>query len=69
MDYLKYDWCLADEIDGLSQPAAFARMRTELDLTGRDIVLSISEYGRWEPWSWAPAFANLWRTTEDISAT
>lgn len=67
VDYLKYDWCLADEIDGLSQPAAFARMRTELDLTGRDIVLSISEYGRWEPWSWAPEFANLWRTTEDIS--
>ena len=66
VDYLKYDWCLADEIDGLSQPAAFARMRTELDLTGRDIVLSISEYGRWEPWLWAPGFANLWRTTEDI---
>ena len=66
VDYLKYDWCLADEIDGLSQPAAFARMRTELDLTGRDIVLSISEYGRWEPWLWAPEFANMWRTTEDI---
>ena len=66
VDYLKYDWCLADEIDGLSQPAAFARMRTELDLAGRDIVLSISEYGRWEPWLWAPEFANMWRTTEDI---
>jgi alpha-galactosidase len=66
VDYLKYDWCRADEIDGLSQPAAFERMRGELDATGRDIVLSISEYGRWDPWSWAPAFANLWRTTEDI---
>jgi alpha-galactosidase len=44
-------------------------MRVALDATGRDIVMSVSEYGRWDPWRWAPRFANLWRTTEDIRPT
>ncbi len=69
VDYLKYDWCEADKSENLKQAEAFARMRVALDAAGRDIVLSLSEYGRWEPWRWAPRFANLWRTTEDIRPT
>lgn len=69
VDYLKYDWCEADKSENLKQAEAFARMRVALDAAGRDVVLSLSEYGRWEPWQWAPRFANLWRTTEDIRPT
>jgi alpha-galactosidase len=69
VDYLKYDWCEADRSENLKQAEAFARMRVALDSTGRDVVLSLSEYGRWEPWRWAPRFANMWRTTEDIRPT
>jgi alpha-galactosidase len=69
VDYLKYDWCEADRSEHLKQAEAFARMRLALDATDRDIVLSLSEYGRWDPWRWAPRFANLWRTTEDIRPT
>jgi alpha-galactosidase len=69
VDYLKYDWCEADKSENLKQAEAFARMRVALDATGRDVVLSLSEYGRWNPWRWAPRFANMWRTTEDIRPT
>lgn len=66
VDYLKYDWCGADENDGLERVAAFTQMRDELHSTGRPIVYSISEYGATQPWTWAPGIANLWRTTSDI---
>lgn len=69
VDYLKYDWCLADRIDHLSQPDAVQRIRRELDATGRDIVLSIhcpTNQGPVQPWEWASQFADLWRTTGDI---
>ncbi len=26
----------------------------------------VSEYGRTDPWAWAPKVANRWRTTSDI---
>ncbi|MGB3054287.1 MAG: glycoside hydrolase family 27 protein [Acidimicrobiales bacterium] len=66
VDYLKYDWCGADEVDGLEPETAFAHMRDELKRLDRPIVYSISEYGRNEPWKWAPGIANMWRTTSDI---
>lgn len=68
IDFLKYDWCRAHLNDGLEASAAFARMCHELDETGRDILYSISEYGLFRPWEWAPAFANMWRTTDDLHA-
>lgn len=66
VDYLKYDWCLADETDGLEHQAAFTLMRDELARLDRPIVYSISEYGNTKPWTWAPKIANMWRTTSDI---
>lgn len=66
VDYLKYDWCRADETDGLKQQETFALMRGELARLDRPIVYSISEYGTTKPWTWAPEVANLWRTTSDI---
>ncbi|WP_206743450.1 glycoside hydrolase family 27 protein, partial [Kitasatospora sp. MBT63] len=71
VDYLKYDWCspegtLADQV------AAFTLMRDALRDTGRPIVYSINP-NSYHPdkngarYDWSPV-ANLWRTTEDITA-
>jgi alpha-galactosidase len=66
VDYLKYDWCRADETDGLDRPTAFQMMRDELDALDRPMLYSISEYGETEPWKWAPGIAHMWCTTGDI---
>lgn len=67
VDFLKYDWCEADEDQtGLRFPEAFERMATALNDSGREIVYSISEYGRSEPWTWAGNLGHMWRTTPDI---
>lgn len=66
VDYLKYDWCRADETDGLTHMDTFPLMRDELARLDRPIVFSISEYCHAERWTWAAGIANLWRTTEDI---
>ncbi|MGW5717036.1 glycoside hydrolase family 27 protein [Amycolatopsis sp. NPDC003865] len=69
VDYLKYDWCNADTVDGLDRKAAFEKMRDELAALPRPIVYAISEYGVSSPWTWARPVANLWRTTYDLTAT
>lgn len=68
VEYLKYDWCLADQ-DGLSQQPAFTKMRDAIAATGKKITYSISEYGYTKPWTWGAPIANLWRTTGDIGPT
>ena len=72
VDYLKYDWC-AKEGTLDEQVAAFSKMRDALHSTGRPIVYSINpnsfhddKTGATYDWS---AVANMWRTTEDITAT
>lgn len=69
IDFLKYDWCRAHLNDGIDVRAAYELMSSELHDTGRDIVLSISEYGIWKPWEWAYGVANMWRTTDDLKPT
>lgn len=68
VDFLKYDWCRAHLNDGLEAKSSFKRMAEALRGTGRDIVYSISEYGLFKSHEWAPEFANLWRTTDDLFA-
>jgi alpha-galactosidase len=63
VDYLKYDWCMAGEQHA---PSSYYIMSRALQETGRDIVLSICEWGGSRPWLWAPKVGNLWRTTGDI---
>jgi alpha-galactosidase len=41
-------------------------MADALRASGRDIVLSICEWGQNSPWLWAAKIGNLWRTTGDI---
>ncbi|MFG2819999.1 alpha-galactosidase [Kitasatospora sp. NPDC048365] len=71
VDFLKYDWC-SDEGTLAEQIAGFTTMRDALRNTGRPIVYSINpnsfhqdKTGATYDWS---SIANMWRTTEDISA-
>jgi alpha-galactosidase len=63
VDYLKYDWCYTGTRNA---EAAYTIMAKALRASGRDIVLSICEWGNNQPQRWAPAVGHLWRTTGDI---
>ncbi|MBW8882886.1 MAG: alpha-galactosidase, partial [Asticcacaulis sp.] len=63
VDYLKYDWCSTGTRD---PEAAYTIMAKALRASGRDIVLSICEWGDGHPERWGPATGHLWRTTGDI---
>ena len=65
IDYLKYDWCRADE-DGLTGEAAFAKMSAALRATGRPIFFSIHHEPQLPVEPWRARVANAWRTTPDI---
>jgi alpha-galactosidase len=71
VDYLKYDWCSGSGTVS-DQIATFAKMRDALAATGRPIVFSINPNsfhaitGPSRNWG---DVANLWRTTEDITAS
>lgn len=72
VDYLKYDWCYTGTRDSQE---AYALMADALRETGRDVVLSICNWGvnrptfsdKSRPWEWGQKIGNLWRTTEDIN--
>lgn len=64
VDYLKYDWCYTGSRNA---EEAYALMADALRSTGRDVVLSICEWGTNQPWLWASKIGNLWRTTGDIT--
>lgn len=63
VDYIKVDWCNADDLNASTEYSSF---RDALRATGRPIVLSICEWGRNRPWEWAAGVGQLWRTTSDI---
>jgi alpha-galactosidase len=63
VDYLKYDWCNTGK---RNEEEAYALMADALRESGRDIVLSMCEWGTAKPWLWAQNIGNLWRTTGDI---
>ena len=63
IDYVKYDWC---DTKGINAPAAYATMRDAIGASGREMVLSICEWGDNKPWEWATEIGHSWRTTGDI---
>ncbi len=69
VDFLKYDWCSAAPEVADRTTAAYSLMRRLLDETGREIILSLSEYGVTRPWHWARGIGDMWRTTYDIWPT
>jgi alpha-galactosidase len=65
VDYLKYDWCNAEELKALG---AYSTMRDAIHAAGRPMVFSLCEWGDNKPWLWAAPVGHLWRTTGDIFA-
>lgn len=65
VDSLKYDYCYVPP--GVHGPTLYKRMGQALRATGRDILYSICNWGREEPWKWAASTGgHMWRTTDDI---
>ena len=72
-DYVKVDWCGGDKenLDPAVQYAQIARAIARAEaLTGHRLYLSLCEWGKQSPWTWAPhvggAPADVWRTSGDI---
>jgi alpha-galactosidase len=63
VDYLKYDWCYTGTRNA---EAAYTLMAKALRESGRDILLSICEWGDNNPRDWAHKAGHMWRTTGDI---
>lgn len=65
VDYLKYDNCYNQ---GVPAKERYSAMAEAIKQTGRDIVLSICEWGQNDPWLWGrDVGGHLWRTTGDIN--
>ncbi len=70
IDYLKYDLCSGEwqYADADTVRRAYYQMGAALKATGRPIVYSLCEYGRFDVPSWGRAVGgHLWRTTGDIT--
>lgn len=70
VDYLKYDLCSGEYFyaDADTVKRSYAEMGAALKATGRPIVYSLCEYGRFDVGSWGRSVGgHLWRTTGDIT--
>jgi alpha-galactosidase len=70
IDYLKYDLCSGEWFyaDADSVKRTYYEMGAALKATGRPIVYSLCEYGRFDVGEWGRAVGgHLWRTTGDIT--
>jgi hypothetical protein len=72
-DYVKVDWCggAEEKRSGAVQYAQVARAIERAEkITGRQLFLSICEWGSQNPWFWAPGLGGIesaiWRTGDDI---
>ena len=65
VDYVKIDWCNTEGLDARTRYTIF---RDALAASGRAIVFSICEWGRNEPWTWAPAVGNGGMTQTEYRA-
>jgi hypothetical protein len=68
-DYVKVDWCGGDA-EGLNARNAYQAISDAITRataqTGRPMVFSVCNWGKQNPWDWAPGMSNLWRTSSDI---
>ncbi|MFC3579599.1 glycoside hydrolase family 27 protein [Sphingomonas hylomeconis] len=70
MDYLKYDLCSGEWFyaDADTVKRSYYEMGAALRATGRRIVFSLCEYGRFDVGAWGRSVGgHLWRTTGDIT--
>ncbi|MDQ0688129.1 hypothetical protein QF032_007170 [Streptomyces achromogenes] len=68
-DFVKVDWCGGDK-EGLDAKTTFQAISdaitTATATTGRPMTLSLCNWGRQNPWNWAPGQGAMWRTNDDI---
>jgi hypothetical protein len=68
-DFVKVDWCGGDH-EGLDARRTYQAISTSIGrataTTGRPMVLSICDWGRQSPWTWAPGMSTMWRDSNDI---
>jgi alpha-galactosidase len=74
VDFVKVDWCNVPfgHFPGMSQQDVAKKLYGEysaaLRATGRPMLFSICEWNpSLQPWAWAPAIGNMWRTNRDYS--
>ncbi|MEH3120659.1 MAG: glycoside hydrolase family 27 protein [Sphingomonas phyllosphaerae] len=70
VDYLKYDLCSGEwqHADADTVRRTYYQMGAALKATGRPIIYSLCEYGRFDVASWGRSVGgHLWRTTGDIT--
>ena len=66
VDFLKYDFCFAQD-DRATAERLYSKMGSALRQTGRPILFNICEWGHHRPWLWGrSAGGHTWRTTGDI---
>lgn len=68
-DFVKVDWCGGDA-EGLDARSAYQAISNAVTRataqTGRQLVLSVCNWGKQNPWTWAPGMSTMWRTSADI---
>ncbi|MEH0548725.1 RICIN domain-containing protein [Streptomyces sp. B21-105] len=68
-DFVKVDWCGGDK-EGLDAKTTYQAVSdaiaTATATTGRPMTLSLCNWGRQNPWNWAPGQGAMWRTNDDI---
>lgn len=68
-DFVKVDWCGGDA-EGLDAKTTYQSISDAIGrataTTGRPMTLSLCNWGRQNPWNWAPGQGAMWRTNDDI---
>ncbi|MFG2468522.1 ricin-type beta-trefoil lectin domain protein [Streptomyces canus] len=68
-DFVKVDWCGGDA-EGLDAKTTYQSISDAIArataTTGRPMTLSLCNWGRQNPWNWAPGQGAMWRTNDDI---
>ncbi|MGI5380266.1 ricin-type beta-trefoil lectin domain protein [Streptomyces sp. CA-251387] len=68
-DFVKVDWCGGDA-EGLDPKTTYQAISDAAAkataTTGRPLALSLCNWGRQNPWNWAPGMGPMWRTNTDI---
>ncbi|MGP4013080.1 RICIN domain-containing protein [Streptomyces sp. 4N124] len=68
-DFVKVDWCGGDA-EGLDAKSTYQAISDAITkataATGRPLTLSICNWGKQNPWNWAPGQGAMWRTNTDI---
>eukprot|EP00929_Paragymnodinium_shiwhaense_P065002 TRINITY_DN32633_c0_g1_i1.p1 TRINITY_DN32633_c0_g1~~TRINITY_DN32633_c0_g1_i1.p1 ORF type:complete len:453 (+),score=99.34 TRINITY_DN32633_c0_g1_i1:38-1360(+) len=62
VDVVKMDWCYSD---GEIPEDTYPKMAAALNKTGRPIHFNLCEWGKDDPFKWAPKIAQSWRATYD----